>query len=50
MQWLVNLVADKDSIILDSFAGSGTTGRAVLKQNAEDGVNRRFILIEWTKI
>ncbi len=37
---------DKDSIILDSFAGSGTTGHAVLKQNAEDGGNRKFILVE----
>ncbi|MGB5064900.1 MAG: site-specific DNA-methyltransferase, partial [Candidatus Competibacter sp.] len=31
---------------LDSFAGSGTTGHAVLKQNAEDGGKRRFILVE----
>lgn len=37
---------DRDSIILDSFSGSGTTGHAVLKQNAEDGGNRRFILVE----
>ena len=37
---------DKDSIILDSFAGSGTTAHAVLKQNAEDGGNRKFILVE----
>lgn len=37
---------DKDSIIMDSFAGSGTTAHAVLKQNAEDGGNRRFILVE----
>ncbi|WP_028838214.1 site-specific DNA-methyltransferase [Thermomonas fusca] len=37
---------DKDSLILDSFAGSGTTAHAVLKQNAEDGGNRRFILVE----
>ncbi|MCY4370668.1 MAG: site-specific DNA-methyltransferase [bacterium] len=35
-----------DSIILDSFAGSGTTAHAVLAQNREDGGNRRFILIE----
>ena len=33
-------------IVLDSFAGSGTTGQAVLALNAEDGGNRRFILIE----
>lgn len=35
-----------DSIVLDSFAGSGTTGQAVLQQNEEDGGNRRFILVE----
>lgn len=33
-------------LVLDSFAGTGTTGHAVLKQNAEDGGNRRFILVE----
>lgn len=37
---------DTEDIILDSFAGSGTTGHAVLAMNAEDGGNRRFILIE----
>jgi adenine-specific DNA-methyltransferase len=35
-----------DDIILDSFAGSGTTGHAVLQLNAEDGGNRRFILVQ----
>jgi hypothetical protein len=33
-------------LVLDSFAGSGTTGHAVLQQNKEDGGNRRFILVE----
>jgi adenine-specific DNA-methyltransferase len=37
---------DKDSIVLDSFAGSGTTAHAVLNLNKEDGGNRRFILVE----
>lgn len=36
--------ADKEAICLDFFAGSGTTGHAVMKLNAEDGGNRRFIL------
>lgn len=36
----------KDAIVLDSFAGSGTTAHAVLKQNAADGGDRRFILVE----
>ena len=35
-----------DAIILDSFAGSGTTAHAVLALNKEDGGNRRFILVE----
>jgi site-specific DNA-methyltransferase (adenine-specific)/adenine-specific DNA-methyltransferase len=35
-----------NDLILDSFGGSGTTGHAVVKQNTEDGSNRRFILIE----
>lgn len=43
---LIEQATDKDSIILDSFAGSGTTGHAVLKQNAEDGGTRKFILVE----
>ena len=46
IQRILQIATDKDSLILDSFAGSGTTGHAVLKQNAEDGGNRRFILME----
>ena len=37
---------DKNAIILDCFAGSGTTAHAVLKLNESDGGNRKFILIE----
>ena len=43
---IVQLSTDKDSIVLDSFAGSGTTAQAVLALNREDGGDRRFILIE----
>lgn len=43
---ILQIATDKDSLILDSFAGSGTTGHAVLKQNAEDGGRRRVILVE----
>ena len=43
---IVEVATDKDSIILDSFAGSGTTAHAVLALNKEDGGNRRFILVE----
>lgn len=44
LQRIVGLYGDKSSIILDFFAGSGTTGHAVMKLNAEDGGKRRFIL------
>ena len=43
---LIELGTDKDSIVLDSFAGSGTTAHAVLALNKEDGGNRKFILVE----
>jgi len=43
---IIRLSTDKDSIILDSFAGSGTTAHAVLALNKEDGGNRKFILVE----
>ena len=42
----IHLGTNKNSIILDSFAGSGTTAHAVLKLNAQDGGNRQFILCE----
>ena len=38
--------SDKEAIILDSFAGSGTTAHAVLETNKRDNGNRRFILVE----
>lgn len=43
--YLIELVSDENSIILDSFAGSGTTAHAVLNLN-KDGGNRKFILVE----
>ena len=42
-------VSGSDSIVLDSFAGSGTTAHAVLALNKEDGGNRKFILVECEK-
>lgn len=41
---IINLAGDSNSLILDFFAGSGTTGQAVLDMNCEDGGNRHFIL------
>jgi adenine-specific DNA-methyltransferase len=43
---LIDFSCDKQDLVLDSFAGSGTTGQAVLDLNREDGGNRRFILVE----
>lgn len=43
---ILDYVTDKDSIILDSFAGSGTTAHAVLNLNKKDEGQRKFILIE----
>jgi adenine-specific DNA-methyltransferase len=46
VKYLISTIQDDNAIILDSFTGSGTTAHAVLNLNAEDGGNRKFILIE----
>jgi len=43
---VINMLSDRDSVILDSFAGSGTTGHAVLDLNKEDSGNRKFVMVE----
>lgn len=43
---ILQLATDKNSLVLDSFAGSGTTGHAVFDLNKEDGGNRKFIMVE----
>lgn len=43
---LVSLIDNKNALVLDSFAGSGTTAHAVLNLNKQDGGNRKFILVE----
>ena len=42
----LNISTDKNSLILDYFAGSGTTGHATIKLNREDGGSRKYILVE----
>ena len=44
MTYLIGIVPQSDITVLDFFAGSGTTGHAVMKLNAEDGGSRKFIL------
>jgi adenine-specific DNA-methyltransferase len=46
LERIIQLATGPDSIVLDSFAGSGTTGHAVLAANTKDGGSRRFILVE----
>ena len=46
LKFLFSVSTDKNSIILDSFSGSGTTAHAVLNLNKQDGGNRKFICIE----
>jgi adenine-specific DNA-methyltransferase len=43
---IIHLGTEKDAIVLDAFAGSGTTAQALLEKNEKDGGNRRFILIQ----
>ena len=43
---IVEMGTGQNDIVLDSFAGSGTTGHAVLDLNQKDGGNRHFILVE----
>ena len=43
---LIRMATRKDSVVLDFFAGSGTTGHSVLAQNAEDGGNRKFVMVQ----
>lgn len=46
INYIINFLCSPDDIILDSFAGSGTTAHAVLNLNKKDGGNRKFILVE----
>lgn len=46
IEMLIGAAAGKDALVLDAFAGSGTTGDAVLQLNNFDGGRRRFVLIE----
>lgn len=46
IQFLIRSSMKKNSIVLDFFSGSATTAHAVMNLNAEDGGNRRFILVQ----
>lgn len=46
IQYLIQMIRDTDIIVLDFFAGSGTTGHAVQELNKNDGGDRQFILVQ----
>ena len=46
LEFVVKVAGSEDALILDSFAGSGTTAHAVLNMNKADGGHRKFILVE----
>ena len=46
IKMMLSILDSKDSIILDFFSGSATTAHAVMQLNAEDGGNRRFIMVQ----
>ena len=43
---LIELCTNADEVVMDFFAGSGTTAHAVMAQNAKDGGNRKFLLVQ----
>ena len=47
VRYLLQLANDKDAVVLDFFAGSGTTGHAIMAQNLEDGGKRRCCLVQF---
>ncbi|MBD3244659.1 MAG: site-specific DNA-methyltransferase, partial [Candidatus Moranbacteria bacterium] len=46
LKFLISLVIKENDLVLDFFAGSGTTAQAVMELNKEDGGNRKFILVQ----
>lgn len=46
LKFLIELVTDDEDLILDFFSGSATTAHAVMQLNAEDGGNRKFIMVQ----
>ncbi len=46
INYLLKLVTDENAIVMDFFSGSATTAHAVMQLNAEDGGNRKFIMVQ----
>ena len=50
LKQIVQIGADKDSVILDFFSGSATTAHAVMQLNAEDGGHRKFVMVQLPEV
>lgn len=50
IELLLKISTDNDAVILDFFAGSGTTGESVMQLNAKDGGHRKFILVQLPEV
>lgn len=50
IKYLLQIGSKTDSLVMDFFSGSGTTGDAVMQLNAEDNGNRKFILVQVSEI
>lgn len=50
LEWFISLHSNEDAIVLDSFAGSGTTAHAVLSLNRQTDTNRSFILVQLSEV
>ena len=46
LKYILHLITEKDYYVLDFFSGSATTAHAVMQLNAEDGGNRKFIMVQ----
>lgn len=46
LEYLINFICDKNDTVLDFFSGSATTAHAVMQLNAENGGNRKFIMVQ----
>ncbi len=50
LQEIIEMLTSGDDVVIDFFAGSGTTGHSVMAQNAADGGNRRYVLVQLPEI
>lgn len=50
LQRIIELVCDKNSLVLDFFSGSASMAHAIMQSNVEDGGNRKFIMVQYPEV